>query len=51
MTIRAQQTQDVKIGNESYPITSDDDYLNHVGSVFEPDMCKLFLNLIKIKGL
>jgi FkbM family methyltransferase len=41
-------TQNVKIGTEIYPITSDDDYLTkHIGSIFEPHMCRLFLSLIE----
>lgn len=47
MTIRIQKSQEVKIGNETYLITSDDDYLTNIGQVFEPDMCKLFLSLVE----
>ncbi len=37
----------VKIGNKSYVIASDDDYLKHMGPEFEPDMCGFFESLIE----
>jgi FkbM family methyltransferase len=41
------QNQKVKIGEKSYTIASDDDYLKHVGSEFEPYTCSLFKSLIE----
>ena len=39
--------QKVKIGDKSYMIASDDDYLKYIGSEFEPYMCFLFQSLIE----
>jgi FkbM family methyltransferase len=36
----------VKVGDKFYMIASDDDYLTHIGSEFEPGMCSLFKSLI-----
>lgn len=36
-----------RIGDNDYRIISDDDYLNHIEGVFEPDMAALFDALIK----
>jgi FkbM family methyltransferase len=41
------QELSVKIGDKFYMIASDDDYLTHIGSEFEPEMCTLFKSLIK----
>jgi FkbM family methyltransferase len=41
------KSQKVKIGNKNYTVSSDDDYLNHIGNDFEPEMCRLFSSLIK----
>ena len=37
----------VRIGDFDYRLASDDDYLNHIGSDFEPNMCRLFKSLIE----
>lgn len=47
MTTRPVHQQKVKIGDNFYTIVSDDDYLKHVGSEFEPYMCSLFQSLIQ----
>jgi len=44
---RAAKASQIRIGDETYTIMSDDDYLTHIGPVFEPDMCRLFLSLIE----
>jgi len=44
---RASKSSRIKIGNETYTIMSDDDYLLHIGHVFEPDMCRLFLSVLE----
>lgn len=38
---------DIKIGEKYYTITTDDNYLNAMGSEFEPHMVELFRTLIK----
>ena len=44
---RRDLSQAVKIGANYFTITSDDDYLVHVGKVFQPEMCKLFDSLLE----
>jgi FkbM family methyltransferase len=45
-TERTVFSQHVKIGNRKFLVTSDDDYLKHIGENFEPDMCNLFQLLL-----
>jgi FkbM family methyltransferase len=47
MTTLPLHQQQVKIGDNFYTIVSDDDYLKHVGSEFEPYMCSLFQSLVE----
>lgn len=37
-----ERTQEVQIGTEIYPITSDDTYLEYISTNFEPEMCEFF---------
>ncbi|MDQ6765626.1 MAG: FkbM family methyltransferase [Verrucomicrobiota bacterium] len=42
----AEKCRSTQIGEETYQLTSDDDYLEGLGPVFEPHMVKLFNSLI-----
>jgi len=45
--MHASKSRHIKIGDETYTIMSDDDYLLNMGHIFEPHMCKLFLCLVE----
>lgn len=45
--MNAIRSKTVKIGKRKFRISSDDDYLNHIGSHFEPSMVRVFESLIR----
>src|SRR5688572_20118403 len=48
--MEAEKTKKIRIGEKTYVISSDDTYLEQIGTEFEPQMVALFKSLISKEG-